>query len=219
MAKSGTNRSAFTLVELLLATLIGTLVILVALAAFRSVIVSRQAVQNHTEVIANGRIAMRQIREDLSNFYRSPVPGVMRLVGEQHFMASQSADTLRFYAVSDRMLPERDEQGDVYEVEYGIYTDEKTQTRYLGRRCAMVKDPLHGNAKGILSALALDIQELKFEYYDSREWKPQWEEAGRVPQWVRVSMTFRHPQQTDRQARFSQVISLEPLPVLFSQEG
>jgi type II secretion system protein J len=208
----GKTGSGFTLVELLLATLVATMVILVALATFRSVLISRAAVQNHTEVISNGRFAMKQIRDDLANFYRSPVPGVMHLAGQRHFVANQAADSLLFYAVSDRMRNEEDEQGDVYEVEYKIYTDEKSKASYLGRRCAIVKDPWLGNDKGMLATIATDIQELKFEYYDATDWKPQWEESGRVPQRVRVSMLFRHPQDENIEARFSQVISLEPLP-------
>jgi hypothetical protein len=136
----------------------------------------------------------------------------MRLDGARHFRSDKPSDSLLFYAVLDRSLNEQQNEGDVFEVQYGIYHNEQTKAVYLGRRCAVVADPFVGNDKGTLACIAKNIEELKFEYYDANGWVSQWEDPGRLPTMVRVTMKFRYPENENIETEISQVISLKPIP-------
>ena len=109
----------FTLLEVLLATVVGTLVLVVAFLTYRSVATGRELSGYYSEMMAQGRYALGQFRNDLANFYRCRDVSRMRLVGTIG-VNQQNSDRLILYVVSDRKVDAETTEGEVYEVEYGL---------------------------------------------------------------------------------------------------
>ena len=212
LGRFGRPIRGFTLVEVLLASIIGSLVAVVAFATFRSVTHSRQMVDYYSQAMAHGRYGLNLIRDDLANFYRSSDPDEMSVEGVKGKLNDRPADRLIMYVVSDRKIKADRSEGDVYEVEYGLgYSKEKNEY-FLTRRCGAVEDIKTGNAKGELRRVASYISELKFEYYYGRQWLRQWYQRGAVPEMVRISMQLVDPKGERPTLAMSQVIGFGPLP-------
>ena len=199
--------------EVLLATLLGTIIVVIALAVFGNVSRTRQISHYHSEMQAQGRYGMNRIREDVANFYRSRDEREMRLVGIKGSQDDVQRDRLLMTVVSDRPVHADRRESGIYEVEYGVVLDQETQGTFLGRRRAMVENGRAGNPGGMLTRLCENIGELTFAYYDGQEWVDQWHRSPALPKMVRVSMVLIDPQKLNPAITFSQVMALEPLPL------
>jgi general secretion pathway protein J len=209
------RKGGFTLVELLLTTVIGALVIVTALGTLRQISSSRAEAQYYSDVSAHGRYALNQIRDDLANFYRSLNPEKMRLVGIEGGTEEEATDRLQVQIVQEGGLHGKriEGQSDIYEVEYGLCEDMEQGTTFLGRRCGAIEEATLGNEGGTLTRVAEYIQAVRFEYYDGSAWLRNWELNQGVPKLVRVSLVLADAgRPAYRPVRISQVVSLEPIP-------
>ncbi|GEM_PF-1675274 len=211
-ARQAGPRRAFTLVELLLATVIGALVIAVAVGTLRSVARGREQAEYYSQMLAHGRYAINQIRNDLANFYRCLDARQMCLEGRSGGSGAMAADRLRAFVVSDRAVGERLREGDVYEVEYGLREEAGGEQRYLTRRVAPVSNTAVGNDRGLLSEVSRHVQVLQFDYFDGRTWRRTWGGRADYPSLVRVTVRLAGPDAEDRDITLSQEIALGPLP-------
>lgn len=200
----------FTLIEVLLATIIGALVVVVALAAFRSVTQNEQMLEHYTQIMAHGRYAINQIRDDLANIYRDKDPTKIRFHGIKGKIPDKATDRLVMYVVSDKKVNPQEKEGDVYEVEYGISQGRENGTFYLGRRCGAVENELAGNQRGVLTRVAEYMNELKFEYFNGQNWQREWKQIGVLPNLVRVTMTLVDPERKWPGVVLSQEVALGP---------
>ncbi|MBN1764510.1 MAG: prepilin-type N-terminal cleavage/methylation domain-containing protein [Sedimentisphaerales bacterium] len=210
----------FTLVEILLAAILGALVVVVALAMFNRVSQSRSMMTYYSEVGAHGRYGLNRIRTDIANFYRNVEPDKMKLEGIKAVRDGFAADRLIMYVVSDEQERAGEPESDIYEVEYRLCRDRSNNKLFLGRRCGAVKEERSGNAGGVLVPIADYISALTFEYSENgRDWFNQWQNPNKLPRLVRVSMTLSDPAGRRPDLVISQEMSLEPLPVVtFSRQ-
>ncbi|MCK5269814.1 MAG: prepilin-type N-terminal cleavage/methylation domain-containing protein [Sedimentisphaerales bacterium] len=199
--------AGFTLVEILLATIIGAMITVAAFAVFRSVTGNRDTLEYYAKIMANGRYALNLIRDDLANFYRAEDPEMMRLRGVKRDVEGKSADRLIIYVVSEQKVRKAAQEGDVYEVEYGISEDTEKGISFLARRCGAVEDKIIGNSGGIMTRVARYIDELKFEYFDGRDWQRQWQQTD-LPQRVRVTLKLLNAEGNHSSIEMSQEVSL-----------
>ena len=199
--------SGFTLVEILLATIIGAMIAVAAFAVFRSVTDNRGTLEYYAEIMANGRYALNLVRDDLANFYRDEDPEMMRLRGVKRDVEGKSADRLIIYMVSEQKVHKAVQEGDVYEVEYGISEDTEKGISFLARRCGAVEDKIIGNSGGIMTRVARYIDELKFEYFDGRDWQRQWQQTD-LPQRVRITLKLLDAESNRPSIDMSQEVSL-----------
>jgi prepilin-type N-terminal cleavage/methylation domain-containing protein len=209
--------NGFTLIEVLLATVIGAMVMVAALAAFCSVNQMRQQLRYYSEVTGHGRYAINQIRNDLANFYRDNRSGQMRLVGIKAEEESRPADRLIIYAINQEKSFSGESVNDLYEVEYGFSRDEKQGEYFFSRRYGPVTNTSVGNKGGKLLRLSRNINSLEFEFYNGQTWQRGWDGSDGVASLVRVSMKLFDPADVHRPISMSQVISLKPLPTIKSE--
>jgi len=197
----------FTLVEILLATIIGAMIAVAAFAVFRSVTSNRDTLEYYAGIMAHGRYALNLIRDDLANFYRAEDPEMMRLQGVKRDIEGKPADRLIIYVVSEQKVREEAKEGDVYEVEYGISEDTEKGISFLARRCGAVEDKSIGNSRGIMTRVARYIDELKFEYFDGQDWRRQWQQTD-SPQRVRITLKLFDAESDHPSLEMSREVSL-----------
>jgi len=209
---------AFTLIELLLATAIGAMVIIAALAAFRSVNQMRRQLHYYSEAMSHGRYALNQIRNDLANFYRDGRAGQMRLVGIKADQEDKPMDRLIIYATNDEKIFSGESMNDLYEVEYGLNRDNEKGGYFFSRRYGPVTDTSVGNKAGKLLRMSKSINSLEFEFYDGQTWQRGWDSSN-VANLVRVSIKLFDPTGANPPISLSEVISLKPLPTIKAEPG
>jgi len=190
---SSSRNRAFTLVELLVAMAIGTLIVGACFAAFRTVLDAREKLAVRSALVTQGRAAVDEIAAAVRSAIA--VEGIETpFFGEDRDSDALPDDRLTFFTVSDRNARRDDLESDIYEVSFYIVRDEETGRGVLARR----KDPGVDDDitdGGILTEIALDVVALEMSYYDGLLWVDAWpgELDEGVPSAVRVSMTLADP--------------------------
>lgn len=181
------RRSAFTLVEVLVASTIGSFIALVAVASLRVIIGGSEAVTDNVKAAAEIRFAASMLARDLVNVYRDAEGENSRFIGtvEELDDGSSTAHVL-FYTLGRTKARAAQPEGDIYEVEYYLVKDEETSA--LMRR--LWPNP-HEDLEpgGILTAIAEDIEVFEISYFDGEEWAEDWpEEMESLPHLVEITL-------------------------------
>ncbi len=212
------SKQAFTLVELLLAAVMGAVIVLVALAAYRGVVESRRLLLYNSQVNSHARYLLNHLRQDMANFYRSDQPGRMLITGIKAGAGRRQTDRLKFYAVSDKKVRSAGKESDIYEIEYGLSFSERLNEYYAGRRCGAVRDLKKGNQGGKLVQTARFVDSLTFEFYDGLTWRRGWVNSDVIPSLVRVTMIMRDPVGVRADITISQEIATGLTPKIKTDE-
>ncbi|MDP1661116.1 MAG: type II secretion system protein GspJ, partial [Phycisphaerales bacterium] len=225
-----TRRRAFTLVEVLVATIIvGLIAASVAIVISRT-FKTRRLAESRGEASARAKAAAGMIARDTQNAFRDNdllqtrlqvIPGG----------AGQGRDQLLLLARSDHAVRTGDEQNEssVHEVQYRVVDDAPDPSRpgAVGTSLWKREDPIpdeYLDAGGVAAAVVPGVTELKIEAYDGETWINDWDsDLLGFPMAVRITVkvivsaddapTPRGPVMYARQ-----VVSLDrtPLPVTFS---
>ena len=185
--KSRTVKKGFTLLEVMVASVIGAFIALVSVGALRAVTAGQAMVNTNIAAADELRYAVELIRSDLANVYRDGSAEAMKFVGtfadtDENMMTSL---TMRIVSIANarRSQPE----GDVHEVHYYLMAEEGKSV--LMRRLYPVvgteaQEELPG---GVLTAIAENIVGFELMYFDGEEWVPEWPaEQNRLPQMVEI---------------------------------
>ena len=180
------RKSGFTLVEVMLASVIGAFIALVAVGTLKAVSRSAEMVDGYIETAAEVRFATKSIAADLMNLYRDGDLKNNKLIGEVEQSPYGLVSSLTFNTVGRIKARQGQQEGDVYEVQYYLArSEEKTA---LMRR--LWPNP---NTKtqpgGILSVIAEDVNAFEIRFFDGMEWQQLWpEEMERLPELVEVTI-------------------------------
>lgn len=176
--------AGFTLVEVLVASTIGTFIALVAVSTLKAISASAEIVNNSTEVAAEVRFASDMIAGDLANLYRDGNIADTKLVGTTEESEPGGVSSLTFYTVGRVKARIDQAEGDVYEVEYVLVKDEDKLVLLRRLWPNPNKDAEPG---GILTVIAEDIEVFEFRFFDGEEWASEWpEEMRSLPGLVEV---------------------------------
>lgn len=185
------KRNGFTLVEVLVASMIGAFIMLVAVGALKAISASAQIVDSNIDVVSELRFVASRIATDLNNFYRDGNSENTKLVGRVVQVQDDTLCDLTFYTVGRTKARANQPEGDVYEVEYFLRKDE--DKTFLMRRLWPNPDK-ESQPGGILSVIAEDIDAFVVRYFDSRDWQIQWpEDATSLPELVEVTLASNSP--------------------------
>ncbi|MEM7262174.1 MAG: prepilin-type N-terminal cleavage/methylation domain-containing protein [Planctomycetota bacterium] len=165
-----TSSRGFTLVELIVGV---TVMIGVLSAAYFSVTAgyrTREAVEQHGDMLQRGRTAIDLLVRDLR--HASPTSEDLVFVGLDRKREEVEADNLDF--ATHHWTPTHPGQGDLCEVSFFVDADpEEPGVLHLYRR----RDPspdLEPYAGGSRELIARDIAGFRLEYYDGFEWVNGW---------------------------------------------
>jgi len=180
------KRNGFTLVEILIASMIGAFIMLVAVGALKAISASAQIIDSNIDVASELRFVAARISTDLNNFYRDGKAENTKLVGRVVQVQDDVLCILTFYTVGRTKARANQPEGDVYEVEYFLRKDE--DKTFLMRRLWPNPDK-KSQPGGILSVIAEDIDAFIVRYFDGRDWQIQWpEEQAAPPELVEVTL-------------------------------
>lgn len=178
------NKNGFTLVEVMVASMIGAFIAIVAVGTLKAVSASAQMLDENIESTAEVRFASRLIANDLMNLYRDSNSLNSRLVGTIEESDGDLFSALVLYSVGRAKARIDEPEGDVYEVEYYLVKDEEKSS--LMRRLWPNPDEV-STPGGILSVIAEDVNSFVVRYFDGEQWQIDWpEELESIPELVEV---------------------------------
>ena len=195
MMKASVKKSGFTLVELMVATTIGTFIALVSIGALRAVTAGAQMVEANIETSAEVRFAAKTLRSDLVNMYKPSNKQDTKFIAYADESGAVVNSYLVFYTVNRAKARTQQPEGDIYEVEYYLMVEEEKST--LMRRLWPNPDE-DREPGGILSVIAENIEIFQARFFDGTEWAYEWpEEMDSLPQLVELNIVSK--QQGGRQ--------------------
>ena len=176
----------FTLVEIMVASIIGAFVAIVAVGTLKAVSVSSETVNNNIDKAAEIRFAAKRVAADLVNVYRDKDSENTAFVGTIETGPQGDFVNLRFYTVNRSKARSGEPERDVYEVEYYLAKTEES-SRFMRR---LWPNPnKESEPGGILTAIADDIGMFGARYFDGQQWLLEWEEErGSLPELVEVTI-------------------------------
>jgi len=187
MMKSRADKKGFTLLEVMVASVIGAFIALVSVGALRAVTAGRAMVNTNIAAADELRYAVELIRSDLANVYRDGSADAMKFVGISAESDENMTTSLTMRIVSLANARRSEPEGDIHEVHY--YVMEGEDKSALMRRIyplvgTEAEEELPG---GVLTAIAENIVGFELMYFDGEEWVPDWPaELNRLPEMVEI---------------------------------
>jgi general secretion pathway protein J len=182
------RRTGFTLVEVLVASMISVFIALVAAGAIRTMAASNETVDHYINSAAEVQFAANLMESDLNNFYQNDNIQNTELIGTvQSLDNGNSTADLTFYTIGRTKARADQPEGDLYEVEYflGQQEDSTVLMRRLWPNPNKEMDP-----GGILTVIAENIQGFDVQYYDGQQWNDEWpEDMLSLPELIAVTIT------------------------------
>ncbi len=185
----GKKCEGFTLLEVMIASVMGAFIALVALSSLRMVTAAKELVSKNSSVSDELTFAARRIRTDLANLYRDSDINSVKFVGTIEQDASGPVKNIVFRTVSMTKARAAAIESDVYEVQYFLRRDGEGSV--LARRyCPIVGvESQQESLGGILTIIAEDITGFDLLYFDGSSWYDEWPETEReLPQLVRITI-------------------------------
>ncbi len=188
----------FTLIEVVAASVIATFIAVVAVSTLRVVAEGREDIEAATEISDEMRYAMGKLRRDFGNLYRSSNIDSMKFVGEQLETEQGLSPSVTMWVVSNVPARYGDPEGDIYEVQYYLESNEEGG-KLMRRVCPTVGIDRSSEyyveaAGGILSVIAENVVDFQLLYHDGYEFVDQWpEEQEYLPEFVEVTLVGQSP--------------------------
>ena len=180
----------FTLLEVLVAAVIGVFIALVAVGSLRAVTKAKEQVNSNIAVSDEIRFAARMLSEDLANLYRDSDIESIKLEGTIEASTDNPITSLTMYTICARKARLDQPEGDIYEVQYYLLS-EADRSSLMRRVCPVVgieEDEL--TQGGMLTTIAENIAGFEVRYYDGYDWSGEWslETEGALPELLEVTL-------------------------------
>jgi len=188
------KRRGFTLVEIMIAAVLASLVTLSAVAAVRIVTRGREKVEKYSEVSSELRYIADSMKADLRNIYRGAEG--RKFVGEIVSTEAGQVPSLTFYTTRWSSVRQGQPEGDICEVQYtaGIQNGRNVFLRRLWPNPSEDLEP-----SGVVSILSDNIIAFDMRYLDDKEWRSDWpEDIGKDCEIMVINIVAQVPGENQR---------------------
>ncbi|MFO0554890.1 MAG: type II secretion system protein GspJ [Polyangiaceae bacterium] len=204
LARATRARRGITLLEVMVAIGVLSLVASLIYGAFDGMSKTRNSIESTSERYHQGRTALGRMSRELQTAYLSlhrPFQNPGLQVSQTLFAGTNSGsyDRVDFTSFSHRRLGFDTHESDQNELSYFVSPDPATGAQDLVRREAtqIDMDPAHG---GVVQVMAQDVISFNLEYLDhlTGDWVEAWdssqpEQFERLPKYVRIELVLNHP--------------------------
>ncbi len=207
-----TVSSGFTLIEILVASAIASIILVIVYTSYRSIVQSIKRSTGNAEFYENVNLAISKIDTDISNTYYTRNNKKTFFVSEEAtgnnncYFITVSHHTINFTGDPAKPCP----AGDIQEVGYYLKADKTTQGLF-----SLIKhekpyywfDPLTGGTDNILLR---NVVSLKFEFLKGNDWGELWDsrQNNLFPRAVKTTLIVKNYQAQDEKFEFTSLINL-----------
>lgn len=168
-----TRRRAFTLLEVIIAVALMSLILVSAYMCFDAGVRGRRIIEPRVEVFQNARVAMALMTADLRS--ACPLSKDFEFLGMHRTIGDMPGDNLDF--ATHNYTPRQPREGDFCEESLFLDKDPDTGRLSLFRRRnpTIAPDPLDGGSR---EEIASGLLGARFEYFDGLDWYNTWGEIN-----------------------------------------
>ena len=189
------SNEGFSLIEIMVATVIASLIFVMVATSYKSIIKSIKDLTGYAEFYENINLAMSRIDRDLSNLYRAADNKNVNMVGT----IDGNRSTLNFITIDHRDFNVRGgirrtcPVSDIREIGYHLVEDGEIPGLFrLMRReqSPYDEDVEHGGSESVILDNVLSI---KFEYLQGNDFSDVWDsrETHKFPQGIRTVLEVK----------------------------
>ena len=217
------NATGFTLMEILMAMFIFTLVVSMLYFSYTGTVRNMEEVESQSDIYGMARIAIERMIDDLASAYVStwsqnaksqeeniPVTG---FIGEDSEINGRSADTLRFQARAHMVFNADVEDNGATEITYYVIeNDEEGRFALYRSDTPQLAEGQEAGVGGFV--LCEDVYAINFTYHDENgevhdSWDSTKEEfKGRLPVMVSIELWFINRSDPESYLRFKTGVAL-----------
>jgi len=196
------DNRGFTLIEMLVAATVSSVILLMIYTAYSSVIKTVNYGKISSSYYERLNFALRRIDTDISNLYWKSEQKNLNLICTSksgssilNFITAEYRDLKMLYNLKDQVPV-----SDVHEVGFYLKKNNDSETFDLIRRCSIGYDdsPEEGGSEEILLK---NVKSIKFEFKYRSDWTPEWDsrETKRIPAVIKTILEVYSPsQKTDK---------------------
>ncbi len=183
-----TKKTGFTLVEILVASTIGTFISLIAIGTLHTIITGSDMVEKNITAASEVRFAANLISRDLTNYYHADNFEDTELIGLSEAYSDYETADIIFYTVNRAKARIYEPECDIYEVEY--YLEPGDNDSLSLKRRVWPNPNSEFEPGGILTTIAENIEYFEISYWDGENWYADWpEDMEEPPDLIEVSIT------------------------------
>ncbi len=187
----------FTLLEVLVASSILSIVLAILYGVFSQTLTSKQIAEERVTLSRTARVVLLRMGEDLQASFPF-APENARFAGSTHRTALFPQASLSFMSFANAQLTDTGREGDWSEIAYDLIPDPLSPTLWqLVRRVRLSSDAARGSFGEDREAQVLPllsrVQGLRVRFFDGRTWVEEWGQdrtRGRIPQAVEVELAL-----------------------------
>ncbi|MBM4259658.1 MAG: prepilin-type N-terminal cleavage/methylation domain-containing protein [Deltaproteobacteria bacterium] len=218
IAVQAPSPKGFTLLEVLVASSILSIVLAILYGVFSQTLKSRQIAEERAALSRTARVVLLRIGEDLQASFPFAA-GNARFTGETRRTSSFPQASMSFMSFASGQLTAGGREGDWSEIAYDLIPDPLTPTLWqLIRRVRLSAETTRVASEGEMLPLLSRVQGLRLRFFDGRGWAEEWgrdQTRGRIPHAVEVELMLAVSDSRKRQrtlpsdaVRFSTVVDL-----------
>lgn len=209
------NNSGFSLIEIMVATAIASIILLTIYSAHSSIIKAIYQLTGVAEFYENINLVITRIDRDLSCAFFNRENKKIFFIGESNFDEPYNAK-LNFITVDHRSLSFSVDfkkpypRGDVYEIGYSLETDPEVPELYNLVRREDIKYDEEPESGGTKDVILNNVVDLKFEFIKGRNWEKSWDsrEGNKFPEAVKTTLKVRNYDKNDENIIFISRLNL-----------
>lgn len=215
------NDDGFSLLEIVVATMVSSIVLMMVYSAHRSIMMAVNDVTGIAEFYENVNMAIRRIDKDISCTYYDKYNKKITFIGESD-LGEPSNGKVNFITIDRRKYDisgdhkKETHRSDIKEVGYYLKEDTEVQDEKGRRLYYLIKreqnhydeEPEEGGSTSILLENVLDV---KFEFHLRNDWTGEWDSRKykKIPGGVKTTLKIKNYRGMDEEFVFISHINLK----------
>ena len=209
------DNAGFTLIEILVATAIASIILMIVYTSYQSIIKSIKRATGHAEFYENVNLALSKIDMDISNAYYTRNNKKITFICEEVSGNSK----LGFVTVNHNSyifsgnLTKPYPASDIKEVGYSLKRDKKTQGLYTllkNEKLHYGEDRSIPASSGSENIILVNVVSLKFAFQRDKDWYENWDsrQTNMLPRAVRTTLIVKNYQEKDEKFEFISLVNM-----------